>query len=76
VNVRFDGGPLDGIEIDGLMARVLVDAEPPFACFNVDGRYEHYVAEDANRFTHVGACHLIALAGMHPACGHNHSEDW
>lgn len=41
--VSFDGGPLDGVILTGLFARVIVDNDPPFACMDVEGRYEHYI---------------------------------
>lgn len=75
--LSFEGGPLDGETVHGLYQRVILDTLPPYACFNIEGRYEHYVREtEQPTYRHVGGCHLIALAGMHPACGHDHEEDW
>lgn len=68
--VDFEGGPWDGDVVDGIMARLLVMHEPPYVCVLADGRYEHYVAEDADHFVHAGICRVIEHV---PSCGHDHS---
>jgi hypothetical protein len=75
--VAFDGGPMDGITLTGLFARAIVDNDPPFACMEVDGAYQHYVkTEDCE----CGTVPCYAYAGTcgelkpHPPCGHDHKE--
>lgn len=75
--VTFDGGPMDGVTLTGLFARALVDNDPPFGCFEVDGRFEHYVKiEDCecgndSCYAFAGSCSELA---PHPPCGHDHSK--
>jgi hypothetical protein len=75
--LTFIGGPMDDVEIDGLFSRIIEMHRPPYVCMNIEGRYEHYNADEPLLFRHVGACHLLAVGGWHPKdCGHNHEEDW
>jgi hypothetical protein len=75
--IEFEGGPEDGNVLHGLGARIIEGVDPPFVCFSIDGRYEHYVRVVGEpRFVHVEACHTLALEGAHPDCGHDHDSDW
>lgn len=77
MSIQFEGGPIGGDELHGLTARVIEDVDPPFVCFNVDGRWEHYVRlQGEPRFVHAGPCHRLAVGGAHPDCGHDHTSGW
>lgn len=71
-------GPLDEVELEGLLARAIVRLQPPYLCAYVDGQHEHYVAVTdcevhAVCFEHVGPCDAIV---DHPDCGHDGHDDW
>jgi hypothetical protein len=74
--VGFDGGPMDGVTLTGLFARVIVDHHPPFVCLEVDGRHEHYLSTDdcecglAPCYAYAGPCRDLT---PHPPCGHDHT---
>jgi hypothetical protein len=74
--LHFELGPLDGTVLSGLAARAVLLAQPPFACLEVDGRWEHYVDEGSDEklyttFTYAGPCRDLV---EHPECGHDHER--
>lgn len=74
-NLRFVGGPFDGVEVDGMMARVVSENAPPFVCVLAEGQYHHYLKETPVKFKHVGHCERFAQMELHPDCGHDHTDD-
>lgn len=79
VSIAFEGGPISGDELHGLNARGETNAlGPPFLCFNVDGRWEHYVWISEERYEWTAPCHRLAGhdANRHPDCGYDHTSSW
>jgi hypothetical protein len=76
MSISFEGGPLDGDELHGLTASVVANVDAAFVCFNIDGRWEHYVQVADGRCEHRGACHRLAEEELHADCGHDHTSSW
>lgn len=77
MSISFEGGPVHGDELHGFTARMIENVDPPFVCFSIDGRWEHYVrVMGESRFVHAGPCRKIAEGGGHPDCGHDHTSGW
>lgn len=76
MTISFEGGPVSGDQLHGFGARLIADMAPPFVCFSIDGRWEHYVWSTDTEYQHAGACHSMAQGPGHPDCGHDHDSDW
>lgn len=76
MSISFEGGPVDGNELHGFTQRMIANIEPPFVCFSIDGRWEHYERVTDTTYQHTGACRKIAQGPGHPDCGHDHDKGW